>query len=1135
MARIEPVVPFSSGDRRFVLVCLALLLACGALIAVLFPRAFPEASLEFKVDRQGARRIAEEFLARQGLTVADDRFAGIFDADDDTRVYLERTLGLEEANRLYQDPVRLWRWQLRWFQPLRKEEVRVAVTPAGQVVGFRREIDEVAPGESLTAEEARARAEDFLRDESGIPLDDLEFVETSSVERPARLDHAFTWERRSWSHREAPLRVEVEVLGGQVGVFRQSLRVPEAWLRDYRGLRSQNEAASVVATFLYALTGIAAIVYLFRFARLGDIPWRTIGAFAGIGAVLSSANALNALPLALYDYKTTESWGAFLGNAVVGALLGGLVVAVWIGLFGAAGEPLYRRRLPAVPSLTGIFLPRAFGTRAFFRGLLLGYALTVAFMAYQVGFYLLSSHFGAWAPAEVPYSNLLNTRFPWITVLLIGFLPAVSEEFSNRLFSIPFYERLVRNPFLAMVLAGLVWGFLHANYPNQPFWIRGVEVGVAGIVVGGLLYRFGIFPLLVWHYSVDAIYTSLLLLQSGNTYFVVSGAVAAGLLLVPFGVALVLLLRRRGFTADEPFTNAAQSFVPETTPAPDEAPARPVAPPDRRPVPRSLAVGAALAVLVAAVALAWPTDYPPRRLDYPMGRGEALDRARDFVRSHGAEPDSFRHVVVSVSGFDRYGDERNNFPPDVTDPVATRYVAETGGLAAWERLANDVLAVSCWEARFVRPLDRNEWFVIVDPRDRRVAAFRRLFPEEAPGADLEEDDARRAAHDLIAAMGHRPGRWTEVAARSERLTARRDWTFTFADSAARIGLAVPRLSVALAGDRPAGFGMTLHVPESYVRARTTATPLSILLMVVRILLLGGLFGLIAVEVLRVLRETKIPWRFLLRMAGLVAVPAALAQMNQLSALVLTYRSEVPWLLHLLTGSVGLALGVVLQAAFVLVALLVLTAAHPSWRRDLAAAAWPPRAAHALAVVALALAFGVVVDRLELLGRMAWPELWPGPSPPELPAQGSAVPFFSLVWTSYFGALLAGGFLAGMSLVFKGPLAGAAPRAGLALLAGIALCPDNAAGPAEAIVPTLFEAAALLLALIVAFRVAGNNLLAYLAVLPLVLGGQTALSVATQPEVGLRFQGGMAFALLLLPLIALAVAALRDRARPSLTQ
>ncbi len=345
-----------------------------------------------------------------------------------------------------------------------------------------------------------------------------------------------------------------------------------------------------MATLGLLLTALAVLVVFLERVRRKDVKWKWALSFAGTGAVLQLFASLNEMPIRLFDYDTADAWTGFVAKSVAGDVGGAVALGVVLLLLVAAGEPLYRERYPDKPALGRLLSLRGVSSKRFFRGLLLGYAMTAFFFAYQIVFYLVAARFGAWAPADVPYSNLLGTWFPWAGVLLMGFLPATTEEFSSRMFSIPFAERFLPR-WAAVVVPALIWGFAHSTYPNQPFYIRGLEVGFAGILIGAVMLKADIFPLLVWHFTVDAVYTALLLLRSSNPYFVVSGAAASLILLLPLAASLVLYFRRGGFTPEEDLTNAATGSAPAPPhveePVPSAcAPPRAISP--GAPPPRSL-------------------------------------------------------------------------------------------------------------------------------------------------------------------------------------------------------------------------------------------------------------------------------------------------------------------------------------------------------------------------------------------------------------------------------------------------------------------------------------------------------------------------------------------------------------------
>ena len=189
----------TSADRRVILIAIAVAAISLGVGMKYFSHAFPEASIQFRVNRDDSTPLATKFLADRGLNIGGYRHAAIFDFDDDAKVYLERTQGLARMNTLTRGPIHLWHWSHRWFKPQQQEEFRVDVTPAGEVVGFDHDLPESTPGASLDSPAARALAEKFLTDVMRRDLADLEFVDSVSQKRPARTDYSFTWKQKDVS------------------------------------------------------------------------------------------------------------------------------------------------------------------------------------------------------------------------------------------------------------------------------------------------------------------------------------------------------------------------------------------------------------------------------------------------------------------------------------------------------------------------------------------------------------------------------------------------------------------------------------------------------------------------------------------------------------------------------------------------------------------------------------------------------------------------------------------------------------------------------------------------------------------------------------------------------------------------
>ncbi len=307
----------NSRDLWFVLVCV-LICAISLVIGIkYFSRVFPEASIDFKITRSESTGLAEEFLKERGFDFTGHKHAAIFSHDNMAKVFLEREMGLSQANQIMGSKIKLWRWSNRWFKPLEKEEFVVHISPDGELIGFTHLLPEEREGADLGKEEAQLAAENFLTQTMGKQLDNLEFLDVKSEKRPNRTDHTFTWKEKGFDIEDATYRMEVKLAGDQISGYREFLKVPDKWKRSYQKLRSLNETASLVAGLFMILTVLGIIFIFLRKIRDRDIIWRTAVWFGLITFILVFFALMNVLPVIQFSYLTTESYGSFLISKIL--------------------------------------------------------------------------------------------------------------------------------------------------------------------------------------------------------------------------------------------------------------------------------------------------------------------------------------------------------------------------------------------------------------------------------------------------------------------------------------------------------------------------------------------------------------------------------------------------------------------------------------------------------------------------------------------------------------------------------------------------------------------------------------------------------------------------------------------------
>jgi len=879
---LDRLEKLTSKDFRLIGACVLVALVSFWVTTRFFFQVFPEASIQFKVNRDSSLPIAEDFLnalrqARNGANtdasrsaasavLSDYHHAAIFDYDENAKTYLERELGLEKANRIMGQEVRLWRWKHRWFRPFQKEEFQVDVSPKGEVTRFQHLVAEDAVGANLTRENAQPLAEQFLSTTLHRDLGTLEFVEVNTEKRPNRTDHVFRWKSKEIAP-GSDYRFSVGIQGNEVGAYEEYLKIPDEWSRSYQKLRSLNDTTATVDFIFLFLTILAMFIVLIRRIRRHDVRWK-VALYFGLAAFgLTFLSRLNNFPLSVFNYATTDSYGSFWVQLLLGALLTSSASGAAIFFLVAAAEPLYRQTFGNRISLSNLFRWRGLRSKEFFIGSVVGITLTFFFFAYDSIFYLIAQKLGAWAPADVPYSDLLNTRIPWAYVLFFGFFPAVSEEFISRMFSIPFFERIFRYRWLAVWIASFIWGFGHANYPNQPFYIRGIEVGVGGLIVSLIFLKFGIVAPLIWHYSVDALYTAFLLLRSQNLYLMVSGGVSAGIMLIPFTIALLAYLKARGFLVPDSLKNVDHPAAVAVEPfdsGVEHTPSVPYVPISRR---------HRLILIAASVLFLLPLIFKVERIGQPLKialtRSEAREVAKHALESKGVDWHSFQTVVYNRQ---------------TLDPLAAQYILKYSGVSSLNRVISRKVKCLFWVVRFYKPLQEEEYRIYVDPGDGTVSFMEHQISENAAGASLDRSSALHLAEEFLRRQGIPMESLELKETNSEKRKARLDYDFVWESKADRIREAAVRWEVEIKGGEVAGHSNFIKLPEEWRREREKSTVADTLLSGLRTVAIAFISGWGLWTFLGKARQGRVRWVPVIGASLLLVVLQVLSNLNGLTSL-----------------------------------------------------------------------------------------------------------------------------------------------------------------------------------------------------------------------------------------------------------
>jgi hypothetical protein len=502
---------------------------------------------------------------------------------------------------------------------------------------------------------------------------------------------------------------------------------------------------------------------------------------------------------------------------------------------------------------------------------------------------------------------VVNTSFPWIAGVAIGVMAATSEEFLFRLFAIPFLRKITGSRILAVILPAFFWGFLHSNYPQEPGYIRGLEVGLIGILAGVVMLRWGIVATLIWHYTVDASLVGLLLIRSDNPYFKISGIVVGLAAIAPLAFSGASYLLRGRFEAVEDLLNQAEPAPQIEFAQRADSQESPLSRRRYTPLGATALGFLALCVILGGLA-AWKLKQPHigDYLRVSVDAEAATKRADDVLRQHGLIPNSYRKAAQMV---------------DTTNPVANEFLRRRMPIDEINKIYEQRVPGALWRVRYFQDSQPEEYAITLKP-DGSLHSFRHTLAEAAKGANLTKEGAVAIAEKVLREQKQIGlDQWKLVDSSSDKKPNRTDHTLTWQQntpldpvkpgSPDSTDHAYARMELQVLGDQPANYRTFVKIPEEFTRKQEEQTLPQTLFSIGQICLGLTLVVTVIVYFFKRLRTepVNVPWKRLVSwgFVGVLAYAANFLLGKGIPTLLSQYSTAMPFRLFLATTAVGVAI------------------------------------------------------------------------------------------------------------------------------------------------------------------------------------------------------------------------------------
>lgn len=745
--------------------------------------AFPAASLDLKVNKQEAVRLAQAYAVTTGFHLPHKIVSSVyFDSDSEASTFLEYEYPLADANDLMRREIPIWFWKVHFVDD-KSEELQVAVGVNGSLHSFERELNRDMSISSISHEVAQKQIVDFIAQELRIPLSKWKLISDQESSLPKRTDHSFIWEDQQREYKGSHLRISATVSGDKISKFRYFLHVPDAFEQKFKWLRAQNRALANIPIILVILFALSLPVLFLRNWTKNQLRLKFAVTCGLVGTAVNFISSLNNTATIIMG---TSNWSmdTFLAKHFIDDISSALMTGAVCTIFFGAIEAVYRHWYTKQLSFELIFSQTSNALRSISvaKSAVLGTAIFGITTGYQVIFFLIAKHYGLWSPLAVHDRAVIDNFCPAWHAISVGIEASTLEEFGFRIFMLIVIQRVTKSFWLANILQAAIWSFGHCSYPVEPPYARGIELGLLGIFYGWVMRRYGVLSLIMGHYAFDVYCFIQTLFGSHDVIDWLSAYITMTPLAV-LPIASIALISKLGAVPDPQVSNETTTTQIIAHAASGEEQG---SWPPYKPISRKQILLAFITASLAATTLALPKrklgELPVFRVDH--------ERAIAITRSYFEKQD-FKIKDLQATAW----------ISDDTNAEQMKYVTSHASVSEAERLEKLIEPRLVWNVRLFKPGDPNIFFLKVGPDGNPVSSSIALG-ETAAGAKLPQREATALANTYLNSIASEDGgRFTIFDTSKLEYPNRTDYTFVAENPAGNVGQARFHIYLKVIGDK----------------------------------------------------------------------------------------------------------------------------------------------------------------------------------------------------------------------------------------------------------------------------------------------------------------------------------------------